>query len=123
MKGLLLISLLLFSTNFVAQERIDVKSEIVSDQANQWMMNIATNPHMRLEMMQMMIDHTMDKPDEMLQLVNQILKNPEMDKMIREAAFHNANKGNKFINMPEMIKRDKNTMKRTEAPEKPIIKD
>ncbi|KUG25688.1 hypothetical protein ASZ90_004486 [hydrocarbon metagenome] len=123
MKSLLLIPLLLLSTNHFAQERIDVKSEIVSDQANHWMMNIATNPQMRLEMMQMMIDHTMDKPDEMLQLVNQIMNNSEMDKMIREAAFHNANKGNKFINMPEMIKRDKNTMKRTEAPEKPIIKD
>gem|GEM_PF-4779039 len=123
MKSLLLIPLLLLSTNHFAQERIDVKSEIVSDQTNHWMMNIATNPQMRLEMMQMMIDHTMDKPDEMLQLVNQIMNNSEMKKMIREAAFLNANKGNKSINMPEIIKRDKNTMKRTELPEKPIIKD
>lgn len=122
MKSLLLIPLLLFSTNHVAQERIDVKSEIVSDQENHWMTNIATNPQMRLEMMQMMIEQTVDKPEEMQLLVNQILSNPAMNNMIRKTSFQETNSTNNSKNMTDMMKKYNNVMEKTETRKKPEIK-
>lgn len=122
MKSLLLISMLLISTNFFGQEKVNAKSDLVSDQANQWMMNIATNSQMRLEMMQMMIEQTVDKPDEMRLLASQILSNPEMKKMIREVSFQEAGGDNNSMNMNGMMKKYNNAMKKTETQKKPIIK-
>ncbi|MBZ0180501.1 MAG: hypothetical protein K8F36_14545, partial [Melioribacteraceae bacterium] len=100
MKSLLLISMLLISTNFFAQERVNAKSELVSDQVNQWMTNISTNAQMRLQMMQMIIDQTVDKPGEMQLLVNTILNNAEMKKMIRNTSFQDVNDTRNPTNMP-----------------------
>lgn len=119
MKSLILIALMLISTNLFAQERAVVKSESATDQANHWMNNIASNSEMRLHMMQLMIDHTMDKPDEMMQLVDKILSNSEMKKMINTSTL---NKSNNLMMMPPMTGKSDYIMKKTERPKKPIIK-
>lgn len=122
MKNFILITLLLISTNHFAQDKAAIKSKAVTDQTNQMMTNIATDSQLRLEMMQMMIDQTMDKADEMKLLVNQILSNPKMKNMIREVSFQNTNKADDSKNMPGMMKKNNNVMKRTEIQKKPIIK-
>jgi len=122
MKSLLIILLLLISTCYYAQDRVVLKHEVTSDRAKDWMTNIATNSQMRFEMMQIMIEQTADKHDEMLQLVNQILDNFEMKKMIREAPFHNAVKANNSITIPGIMKKDNIIMKKTEKHKKPIVK-
>lgn len=122
MKSLLLIPLLLISTNHFAQDKADVKAELVTDQANHWMTNIATNSQMRLEMMQMMIEQTVDKPDEMRLLVNQILSHPEMNNMIRKVSFQETNSANNSMKMTDMMKKYNNVMEKTETRKKPEIK-
>lgn len=122
MKSLFLIPLLLISTNYFAQDKAAVKTELVTNQANHWMTNIATNSQMRLEMMQMMIEYTIDKPDEMQLLVNQILSNPEMNNMIRKVSFQETNNANNSMEMTDMMKKYNNVMEKTETQKKPGIK-
>lgn len=121
MKTLILISLLLISTNHFSQDKVIINTELVTDRENHWMMNITTNPQMRLNMMQMMIEYTIDKPNEMLLLVNQILKNSEMNKMINKASSRNVNEGRIYINMPEMMNKNNTIMKKTGKQKKPKI--
>ncbi|MDZ7767317.1 MAG: hypothetical protein U5K00_23360 [Melioribacteraceae bacterium] len=121
MKTLILISLLLISTNHFSQDKVIINTELVTDRENHWMMNITTNPQMRLNMMQMMIEYTIDKPNEMLLLVNQILKNSEMNKMISKASSRNVNEGRIYINMPEMMNKNNTIMKKTGKQKKPKI--
>ncbi|MCF8356478.1 MAG: hypothetical protein K9H48_18695 [Melioribacteraceae bacterium] len=119
MKGLILITLLFISTNYFAQDKNVIKTELATDQANHWMTNIASNPHMRLQMMQMMIEQTADKPDEMQLLINQILNNAEMKKMIRKTSFQNNGDTKNSMNM---MKRYNHIMKETAPKKKPEIK-
>lgn len=121
MKTLILISLLIISTNHFSQDKVIINTELVTDRENHWMMNITTNPQMRLNMMQMMIEYTIDKPNEMLLLVNQILKNSEMNKMISKASSRNVNEGRIYINMPEMMNKNNTIMKKTGKQKKPKI--
>lgn len=123
MKTLILISLLFISTSQFSQDKTNINAESLTDRAKHWMTNIATNPHMRFEMVQKILAHTKDKHDEMLELAKQILDNTEMKKVMREAAVHNAEKGNKYASMLDMFKKDKNIMKEIETPQKPVIKD
>lgn len=123
MKSLILIPLLLISTNHFSQDKSVVNSESVTDRANHWMTNIATNRQLRFEMVQKILAQTKDKRGEMMRLANQILENSEMKKMIKEAAVKNAEKKNKYVNMLDKIKKDKKIMKKTAARQKPIIKD
>ncbi len=119
MKNIILITLLLISTNYFAQDKVIVKSEAVNEQTNNWMTNIATNSQLRLDMMQMMIEQTVTNPDEMQLLVNQILNNSEMKTMIRKSSFQENNAKTK----PEIDNKYNDIMKRTETHQKPKIKN
>jgi hypothetical protein len=121
MKRLIIIPLLLISTNYFAQDKAIVKTEVVSNQANHLMINIANNSQMRLKMMQMMIEQTVGKQDEMRLLVNQILSNSDMKIMIRKVLFQESNNANNSMGKSGMMKKYI-IMKKTGIQEKPEIR-
>jgi vacuolar-type H+-ATPase catalytic subunit A/Vma1 len=120
MKKLILIFALLFMSTLFSQHRTDVNSEVTTDQAQSWMINIASNPHMRAEMMRIIIERTKDNPEEMMQLVKSILSNSDLHQMILKKSDRYASYIN-TIEMLAMMKNNSNIMKMTAAKKKPII--
>ncbi len=82
MKNLILISVLLISFSLFAQDKVDVKKTSTNDDTNVWMTRISSNSEMRSKMMDMMIAKTDGNKEEMMNLVNSMLSNPGMNKMI-----------------------------------------
>ena len=62
----------------IAQDKIDAKKVLMSDQTDQWMTKISSDSEMRGRMMAMMIDETKVNKEEMTRLVNSMMDNPGM---------------------------------------------
>ena len=84
MKNLILVSILLISFSLFAQDKDEVGSANVNDQTEEWMNKISSDSEMRSKMMDMMIEKTSGNKEEMMNLVNPMLNNPGMHKMIFE---------------------------------------
>ena len=84
MKNLILIWILLISFSLFAQEKVDLSKTNNKDQTNEWMNKISSDSEMRSKMMDMMIEKTSGNKEEMMNLVNPMLNNPGMHKMIFE---------------------------------------
>ena len=111
-----MLALVLFLTvSIFAQEKINPVTKS-SDQMNEWMKNIASDSSMRATMMEMMINKTKDNPEEMMVLVNLVLSNTEMHKMIMKASKTGDNNS---LEMPGMMNESKKVMEMTETQNKP----
>jgi TolA-binding protein len=122
MKKLILIVLFFIAVNSFAQDKNSTTNEFVSDKTKQCIKEIAANSQLRLEVLQMMITQTNDKPEEMQLLIDVLMDNPQMkDMIIKTSSKDNLNKNS--INQPSMLNKYKNTMKKIEIKEKPIIKN
>jgi len=121
MKKLILALVLLLTFSLLAQEKVNPVTKR-SDQVNEWMKNIASDSSMRGKMMEMMIEKTEDNPQEMMMLVNLVLSNNEMHKMILEVSSLNADNKNNSIDMSGIMNENKNDMKMTEKKKRPILK-
>lgn len=84
MKNLFLIFVLLITTSLFAQENSADEGMVSVDQSRGWMSKIAADSEMRSQMMDMMILETQGSSEEMMKLVDLMLRNPEMNKMISE---------------------------------------
>jgi hypothetical protein len=82
MKNLILISVLLISFSLFAQDKVDVSKTSTNDETNVWMTRISSNSEMRSKMMDMMIAKTDGNKEEMMNLINSMINNPGMNKMI-----------------------------------------
>lgn len=122
MKLFVIIVLMLISKNYVAQENTQTTNVILSEQKKEWMADIAANPELRLEMIQMMIDQTTDKPKEMQLLIDRIMSNPQMKNMLGRVSYRDS-MNNNSINQPSMINKYKDIMKKTNIEQKPVIKN
>ncbi len=80
MKSLILIFILLVPFSLLAQDKDE--SSTMSNETNVWMNKISSDSEMRSKMMDMMIEKTIGNDVEMRKLVNSVLNNPEMNKMI-----------------------------------------
>ncbi len=86
MKSLILLLMLILSFSIYSQDKVDVKDEAkLNNPADEWIAIIASDPEMRLIMIDMMIEKTEGNKEERMNLVNSIMKNPEMNKMMLEA--------------------------------------
>jgi hypothetical protein len=82
MKNLILFALLFIPFSLIAQIEVDNRKTSMNDQTDQWMTKISSDSEMRTKMMDMMITKTSGNKEEMMKLVNSMLNNPEMYKMI-----------------------------------------
>jgi hypothetical protein len=82
MKNLILILVLLIPFSLFAQDKSDVNAATMNDQTDEWMTKISSDSEMRGQMMDMMIEETSGNKEEMMKLVNSMLNNAEMNKMM-----------------------------------------
>jgi hypothetical protein len=80
MKYLILILILSVPFSLFAQSKVVAGSTSADEQT--WMNKISSDSEMRSGMMTMMMVKTSGNKEEMMKLVNTILDNPEMNKMI-----------------------------------------
>jgi phage pi2 protein 07 len=93
MKNLILIFVILVSFSVFAQDNNESSKTKTEAETNAWMNKIASDSEMRVKMLDMMMDKTSGNKEEMMKLVNSILSNPEMNKMI--STQNNAKTGRK----------------------------
>ncbi len=94
MKNLILILVLLISFTLSAQDKVELSKTDTNDQANEWMTKISSDSEMRSKMMDMMIAKTEGNEEEMIKLINPMLTNPGMHKMIFEINSAKTQNGN-----------------------------
>ena len=94
MKNLFLIFVLLITTSLFAQEYSTESGTVSVDQSRGWMTKIAADSEMRTQIMDMMIEETKGNSEEMMKLVDSILRNPEMKNMISEQNSVTSEKSN-----------------------------
>jgi hypothetical protein len=92
MKNLILIIIVLAPFSLFAQTKVESGSTTAGEQTDLWMNKISSDSEMRSSIMSMMMVKTSGNKEEMMKLVNTILDNPEMNKMIISEI--NAKKGN-----------------------------
>ena len=80
MKNLVLFLVLVIPFSLFAQD--NVSNATVNDQTDIWMDKISSDSEMRSKMMDLMIEKTNGNEEEMMKLVNLMLSNAEMHKMI-----------------------------------------
>jgi len=91
MKKLILLLVLLISFSILAQNKNESKSALVNDQTDAWMTKISSDPGLRAKMLDMMIVETKDNREEMQKIVNTLLADPEMNKMLARTNTKRAN--------------------------------
>ena len=119
MKKLIFTFVMIFIFSLFAQEKT-IPVPTVSDQNNEWMTNIASDSMLRAKMLQMIIDNSKDNPEEMLKIVNLLLADNDMRKMINEVSKPKTSE-NKLLEMHGKMNESKETMKMTQPDKKPII--
>lgn len=82
MKTIILLLALLITINLTAQNKVDVNDMIINEQTNEWMKKISSNSEMRSTMMGMMINETRGNKEEMTKLVNTLLDDQHVRKMM-----------------------------------------
>jgi hypothetical protein len=80
MKNLILFTVLFIPFSLFAQD--NVSTATLNDQTDMWMTKISSDSEMRGKMMDLMIEKTNGNEEEMMKLVNPMLSNAEMHKMI-----------------------------------------
>ena len=94
MKNLIMIFILLMATSLFVQEYPTESGTVSVDQSRGWMNKIAAHSEMRTQMMNMMLEETKGDNAEMMKLVDSMLRNPEMKKMISEKNSVKSEKAN-----------------------------
>ena len=103
MKNLILILFVFTSFSLFAQD--DSNIAVVSDASDEWMTKIASDSQLRGKMMDLMIQKTKGNQEEMRKLVDQMLSDPEMHKMIMASTTGRAVNENITVE-PREIKSD-----------------
>jgi hypothetical protein len=80
MKNLILFIVLFIPFSLFAQD--NVSTATLNDQTDLWMTKISSDSEMRVKMMDLMIEKTNGNEEEMMKLVNPMLSDTEMHKMI-----------------------------------------
>jgi len=94
MKNLILLLVLFIPLSIIAQDKVDVNKAVMNDQTDEWMTRISSDSEMRGIMMNMMIEKTKDNKVEMRKLINCMLNNSEMNKMMLTADYGKAENEN-----------------------------
>lgn len=82
MKNIVIICVLVFTSSLFAQEKVEVNNAIPSKQSDELMTKIASDPDLRIKMVNLMIEETSGNSEEMMKLVNTMFLNPDMKKMM-----------------------------------------
>ena len=120
MKNLMLLVMLIPFSLF-AQEKVEVSKIDADAQTTIWMNKISSDSELRGQMMDMMIEKTKGSQDEMQKLVNSMVSNPGMNKLIMASHSGKAENKNNKLQMPMMMKDSVRVMKMT--PTKPVLRN
>ena len=97
MKNLILFLILFIPLTIIAQNKVESSSASGNDKTNEWMTKISSDSEMRGEILAMMIEQTKGNKKEMQKLVNSLLADPEMDKLINKTTTRRANNETVYI--------------------------
>ncbi len=121
MKNLILILFMLIPFSMFGQEIVEVSNSAANAQTDLWMNKISSDSELRVQMMDMMIEKTKGSQEEMQKLVNSMVNNPGMNKLIMASHSGNNENKNNNLQMPMMMKDSVRVMKMT--PAKPVLKN
>lgn len=94
----IILFLLIMSMPLIAQnKKKDTKVDVVI-QATEWMAKISSNPEMRKEMIEMILDNTKGNKEEMTKFGRTMMNNPDMNSII-SAMVHSDNISNQSFVM------------------------
>ncbi len=119
MKNLMLIFVILVSFSLFAQDKSESSRIKMDDETSSWMTKISSDSDMRVKMMEMMMDKTSGNKAEMMKLVNSIIGNPEMNKMIADNIPNMGKKGSSMEPESRGMMGDSVDMKKM-SPTKPV---
>ena len=102
MKNLILFLVLFIPLTIIAQDKVESSIASGNDQTDKWMTKISSNSEMRSEMLAMMIEQTEGNKEEMQKLVNTLLADPEMHKLITRTTTKRANNEIIYVEPHEM---------------------
>ena len=91
MKNLILLIVLLLPFSFFAQVTANVDNAKIDAQTLQMMIKISSDSELRVKTLEMMLDQTKGNEAEMTKLMNTMMANPDMHKMMM--AMHSENNG------------------------------
>ena len=97
MKNIILFLVLFIPFSIIAQNKVESSTALMNDQTDKWMTKISSDSQMRGEMLAMMIEQTKGNKEEMQKLVNSLLADPEMDKLINKTTTRRANNETVYI--------------------------
>jgi hypothetical protein len=97
MKNLILLVVLLIPFSMFAQNKLESKGALVNDQTDIWMSKISSDPGLRAKMLDMIIVNTKGNEEEMQELVNSLLFDADMNKMITKTNTKRANNEMVFV--------------------------
>ena len=97
MKNLILFLVLFIPFSIIAQNKVESSTAVMNDQTDEWMTKISSDSEMRGEMLTLMIEQTKGNKEEMQKLVNSLLADSEMDKMITRSTTRRANNETLYI--------------------------
>ena len=121
MKNLILILVMLIPFSLFAQEKVEVTKAETNAQTDIWMNKISSDSQLRGQMMDMMIEKTKGSQEEMQKLVNSMVGNPGMNKLIMASHPGKTDNKNKNLQKPMMMKDSVRVMKMT--PTKPVLRN
>ncbi len=82
MKKLIVALIQFISYSLLVHNKVEIKSAKTDDQTMQWMTKISSDSEMRITMMEMMLDQTKDNKVEMTKLMNTMMADAEMHKIM-----------------------------------------
>lgn len=103
MKNLIMFLVLFIPLTIIAQNQGESSNASGNDQTDVWMTKISSDSEMRGEILAMMIEQTKGNKEEMQKLVNSLLADPEMDKLIIKTTTRRANNETIYIEPRGMI--------------------
>jgi len=92
MKNLILLIVLFIPFSLIAQDKVE--SAKLDGQTLQWMIKISSESEFRVKMLELMLAQTKGNEAEMTKLMNTMIANPEMHKMMM--AMHSGKSATQF---------------------------
>ena len=105
MKTLILFLVLFIPFSIIAQDKVESNNASSNNQTEEWMNKISSDPEMRGEMLAMMIEKTKGNEVEMRKLLNSLLADTELNKMMTNITTKRANNETFFVE-PRGMKSD-----------------
>ncbi|MGD8305327.1 MAG: hypothetical protein PVF17_01615, partial [Ignavibacteria bacterium] len=103
MKNLILFLVLFIPLTMIAQNKGESSNASGNDETDVWMTKISSNSELRGNIISMMIDQTKGNEEEMQKIINSLLADPDMNKLITQTTIKRANNETVYVEPSMMV--------------------